>query len=108
MHMPLIKGEGPAIGEAEFAKMKDGVVLVNCARGGVVSEAALLDALKSGKVSAAGIDVYENEPTTDAQKELINHPRVSATPHIGAATVEAQDRVGIEIAEKIVDALKNA
>lgn len=106
MHMPLIKSEGPAITSAEFAKMKDGVVIINCARGGVIVESALLEALNSGKVKAAGIDVFENEPCTEAQHELINHPKVSVTPHIGAQTVEAQDRVGIEIAEKVVDALK--
>lgn len=106
LHMPLIKGEGPAIGDKEIAMMKDGVIIVNCARGGVVSEAALLAGLKSGKVAAAGVDVFENEPVTEAQAELIACPRVSITPHIGASTVEAQDRVGEEIANKIIDALK--
>ncbi len=105
-HLPLIKGEPAAVGAPEISKMKDGVIIINCARGGVVDECALLEGLKSGKVAAAGLDVYVNEPITDAQKELINHPRVSATPHIGASTVEAQDRVGIEIAQKIIDALK--
>ncbi|MAT40604.1 MAG: 3-phosphoglycerate dehydrogenase [Ectothiorhodospiraceae bacterium] len=107
MHMPFVKTEGAAIGEAEFDKMKNGVVLVNCARGGVVNEAALLKALESGKVRSAGIDVYETEPPTEDQKALINHPRVSVTPHIGAATVEAQGRVGTEIAQKVIDALKS-
>ncbi len=107
MHMPLIKAEGPAITAVEFAKMKNGVVIVNCARGGVIIEKDLLDALNSGKVKAAGIDVFENEPCTEAQTSLINHPNVSVTPHIGAQTVEAQDRVGIEIAEKVVEALKS-
>jgi D-3-phosphoglycerate dehydrogenase len=106
MHMPFIKAEGPAIAAPEFAKMKKGVILINCARGGVVSEKDLLDALNNGIVSAAGIDVFETEPPTDAQKELINHPRVSVTPHIGASTVEAQLRVGVEIAQKVVEALK--
>jgi len=106
MHIPLNKTEGPAITSVEFAKMKNGVVIINCARGGVIVEQDLLDALNSGKVRAAGIDVFVNEPCTEAQKELINHPNVSVTPHIGAQTVEAQDRVGIEIAEKVVDALK--
>ena len=82
-------------------------MLVNCARGGVVNEAALLKALESGKVRSAGIDVYETEPPTEDQKALINHPRVSVTPHIGAATVEAQGRVGTEIAQKVIDALKS-
>lgn len=107
LHMPLIKAEGPAITEKEISEMKDGVIIINCARGGVVSEKALLEGLKSGKVAAAGIDVFENEPFTVAQEELINHPRVSVTPHIGASTNEAQDRVGEEIAQKVIAALKN-
>lgn len=83
-----------------FAKMKDGVYLVNCARGGVLNEKALLEALESGKVAAAGLDTFENEPKP--MEELVNHPRVSVTPHIGAATGEAQARVGLELAEKVV------
>ncbi|MGE5479781.1 MAG: D-2-hydroxyacid dehydrogenase [Chloroflexota bacterium] len=105
LHMPFIKSEGPTLTEKEFAMMKDGVMIINCARGGVVSEKALLDALKSGKVALAGIDVFENEPITEAQGELLNHPNVSATPHIGASTDEAQERVGSEIAQKVIDAL---
>lgn len=105
LHLPKIKSEPPAIAAPEFTQMKKGVVLINCARGGVVSEKDLLDALNNGTVSAAGIDVFENEPPTEAQMELINHPRVSVTPHIGASTIEAQERVGIEIAQKVVDAL---
>ena len=106
LHMPLIKSEGPSLGEKEFAKVKKGVVVINCARGGVVSEAALLKALNDGTVDYAGIDVYETEPPTEAQKELINHPKVSVTPHIGASTDEAQERIGQEIAQKVIDALK--
>lgn len=106
LHMPLIKGEGPAIGEKEISMMKDGVIIINCARGGVVSEKALLEGLQSGKVAAAGIDVFENEPPTEAQAALINHPRVSVSPHIGASTIEAQNRVGEEIAQKVIDVLR--
>ncbi len=106
LHIPKIKGEAPALGAPEFAKCKKGVVVINCARGGVVSEKDLLDALNSGIVRYAGIDVFENEPVTEAQSGLINHPRVSITPHIGASTDEAQDRVGVEIATKVVNALK--
>lgn len=106
LHIPLDKEKGATIGEAELAKMKDGAILVNCARGGTVDEAALLSALKSGKLAGAGIDVWANEPCTEAQTELINHPNVSATPHIGGSTDEAQDRVGIEIAERVVAELK--
>ncbi len=106
LHLPFIKSEGPTLAEADFAKMKKGMVLINCARGGVVKESALLEALKSGIVDYAGIDVFESEPPTEAQKELINHPNVSVTPHIGASTDEAQERVSIEIAEKVVNCLK--
>jgi D-3-phosphoglycerate dehydrogenase len=106
LHMPFIKAEGPTLTSAEFAKVKKGVVIINCARGGVVSEKDLLAALNDGTVRYAGIDVFENEPATEAQTELINHPRVSVTPHIGASTDEAQDRVGTEIAQKVVDVLK--
>ena len=107
LHMPLIKAEGPSITSKEFAKMKDGVIIIQCARGGVVSEKDLLEALNSGKVAYAALDVFESEPPTDAQKDLINHPKVSVTPHIGASTVEAQTRVGIEIAQKVVNVLKS-
>jgi len=106
LHIPFDKEKGATIGEAELSKMKDGAILINCARGGTVDEVALLDSLKSGKLAGAGIDVWLNEPCTEAQKELINHPNVSATPHIGGSTSEAQDRVGIEIAESIVAELK--
>jgi len=105
LHMPLQKGAAPFIGKEEFDMMKNGVVIVNCARGGVVDEAALLDALNSGKVRAAGLDVFANEPPTDVQKALIEHPNVSVSPHIGGSTVEAQDRVGVEIALKVLKAL---
>jgi D-3-phosphoglycerate dehydrogenase len=105
LHIPLDKARGPEITKAEFAKMKNGVIIVNCARGGVVSEKDLLDALNSKKVAYAGLDVFENEPPTPEEYELINHPNVSVTPHIGASTLEAQDRVGLEIAQKVVAAL---
>ncbi len=105
LHVPFDRQQGPTIGPAEFALMKKGVVLVNCARGGVVDQQALLEALNSGKVAAAALDVFEHEPPTDAEKALINHPRVSVSPHIGGSTVEAQERVGAEIAVKVVKAL---
>ena len=106
LHVPLDKVKGAVITKAEFAKMKDGVILINCARGGVVAEKDLLEALNSNKVAFASMDVYEHEPPTPDEYDLINHPRVSVTPHIGASTIEAQDRVGIEIAEKVVESLK--
>ena len=79
--------------------MKEGVYLVNCARGGVVSEEALLSALDSGKVAAAALDVFEQEPTKN--EKLYTHSRVSLTPHIGASTIEAQEKIGKEIIEII-------
>jgi D-3-phosphoglycerate dehydrogenase len=104
LHLPYNKKDGPIIGKKEFEMMKKGVVIVNCARGGVVDEAALLEALNSGKVAGAGLDVFMNEPPTEAQKALINHPRVSVSPHVGGQTIEAQERVGAEIAQKVVKA----
>lgn len=106
LHIPFIKEQGPTITAKEFAKMKDGVILIDCARGKVVVEKDLLEALNSGKVANAALDVFENEPPTEAQAELINHPKVSVTPHIGASTMEAQDRVGEEIAGKLIAVLK--
>jgi D-3-phosphoglycerate dehydrogenase len=108
VHVPYEKAKGPVISAADFAKMKNGVILINCARGGVVVQKDLLDALNSRKVLYAGMDVFEHEPPTLDEFDLINHPRVSVSPHIGASTREAQDRVGVEIAEKVVDALNAA
>ncbi|WP_288480340.1 D-2-hydroxyacid dehydrogenase [uncultured Clostridium sp.] len=101
LHVPYDKEKGALIGENELNIIKDGAYIINCARGKVVDERALLEALNSGKIKGAGIDVFENEPTTN--KELINNPRVSVTPHIGAATDEAQNRIG----EEVVETLKN-
>lgn len=94
LHIPFDKKTGATIKKEQFDLMKDGVYLINTARGGVVCEADLLDALNSGKVAGAGIDVFEEEPTKN--QALIDHPRVSATPHIGASTSEAQERIGDE------------
>jgi len=106
LHIPFIKENGPTITSNEISKMKDGVIIIDCARGKVVVEKDLLAALNSGKVAKAALDVFEVEPPTEAQTELINHPNVSVTPHIGASTMEAQDRVGEEIAGKVIAALK--
>lgn len=95
---------GKVISKREFDMMKDGVCVVNTSRGGVIDEDDLLAALNSGKVLHAALDVYDNEPTP--KKEILTHPRISLTPHIGAATIEAQARIGIELAEKIIDLLK--
>lgn len=95
---------GPLISNTEIAQMKDGVILVNAARGGAIDEAALLEALNSGKVFGAGIDVFENEPTPSI--EILRHQRISLSPHIGASTDQAQANIGIELAEKIIEVFK--
>ena len=97
LHIPFDKEKGAVLGSKEFEQMKDGVYLINAARGGVVNEKALVDALNSGKVAAAGVDVFEEEPTKN--EALYNHPKVSVTPHIGAATKEAQARIGLEVVD---------
>jgi len=104
LHLPFKKDQGAVIGRKEFEMMKKGVVIINCARGGVVDEQLLLEYLNNGKVAGAGIDVFTTEPPTETQSALINHPRVSVSPHIGGSTVEAQGRIGVEIALKVVKA----
>lgn len=103
IHVPLNADTAGLIGSNEMRKMRDGVILVNCARGGVVSEKALLDALESGKIAAVGQDVYEDEPPNESP--LFGHPRSVFTPHIGAATAEAQRRVATDIATSVAEAL---
>jgi D-3-phosphoglycerate dehydrogenase len=100
LHVPSLRKA--ILGKEEFEKMKDGVIVVNCARGGVIDEQALLEALESGKVGGAGLDVFENEPTP--LEALINHPNISVTPHIGASTLEAQRNIGLELADQIIAA----
>jgi D-3-phosphoglycerate dehydrogenase len=105
LHLPKTKESAGMLGAQAFAKMKDGVRIVNCARGGIVDEQALYDALISGKVAAAAMDVYAEEPPTDWK--LVKLPNVIASPHIGAATKEAQGRVGAEVAQKLIDFARN-
>ncbi|MBP6313556.1 MAG: D-2-hydroxyacid dehydrogenase [Flavobacteriales bacterium] len=100
VHVPAQKDGQPVIGEAELTKVKPGVVIVNTARGGCVNEPALLKALSDGRVRAAAIDVFVNEPTPSA--ELLSAENLSLSPHIGAATAEAQSRVGDELADQII------
>ena len=100
LHVPAQDGEY-VIGEEELLSMKDGVGIINCARGGVIDEVALINALEGGKVSFAGLDVFENEPSPAVQ--ILMHPQISLSPHIGAATLEAQDRIGTELAEQIIN-----
>jgi D-3-phosphoglycerate dehydrogenase len=98
LHVPFIKENGALLKTEQFSKMKKGVCIVNCSRGGVVCEKSLLEALNNGQVKACGIDVFEKEPTENI--ELLKHERVfAASPHIGAQTSEGQDRVGDEIVE---------
>lgn len=100
MHIPAAK-EGAVVGKPQFAMMKKGVTIINAARGGVVCEQALLEALNDGTVAAAALDVFSAEPTENWA--LIDHPNVILTPHIGASTREAQDRIGGEVADTLID-----
>jgi len=102
LHVPA--QDGYVIGESELELMKNNVGIINCARGGVIDEVALIKALDSNKVLFAGLDVFENEPTPEIQ--ILMHPKISLTPHIGAATLEAQDRIGTELAEQIITIIK--
>ena len=92
------------LGKEEFEMMKPGVGIINAARGGVLDEVALVDALENGNVIFAGLDVYESEPSPEIR--ILMHPNISLTPHIGAATGEAQNRIGMELAEQIITLLK--
>ncbi len=102
LHVP--SQEEYIIGEKEIEGMKEGVGIVNAARGGVIDEIALVNAIKNKKVKFAGLDVFENEPKPEVQ--LLMNPELSLTPHIGAATLEAQDRIGTELASQITKLLK--
>ncbi len=103
LHVPA--QDGYVIGREELKLMKENVGIINCARGGVIDEVALVEALDEDKVLFAGLDVFENEPTPEIR--ILMHPKISLTPHIGAATLEAQDRIGTELAEQIISLLKN-
>jgi D-3-phosphoglycerate dehydrogenase len=102
LHIPGQKGY--VIGKEELSQMKKGVGIVNAARGGVIDEVALVEALENGTVSFAGLDVYESEPKPEMK--ILMHPSISLSPHIGAATLEAQERIGSELAEQIITLLK--
>lgn len=103
LHVPA--QDGYVLDKEEMQLMKENVGIVNCARGGVINEVALIEALDNEKVLFAGLDVFENEPNPEIQ--ILMHPKISLTPHIGAATLEAQDRIGTELAEQIISLLKN-
>ncbi|MGO3182016.1 MAG: D-2-hydroxyacid dehydrogenase [Aequorivita sp.] len=104
LHVP--SQSGYLIGKEEISKMKDGVGIINTSRGGIINEKALLEAIEDGKISFAALDVFENEPTPSI-KVLMNE-QISLSPHIGAATDEAQDRIGIELAEQIISIMAKA
>jgi D-3-phosphoglycerate dehydrogenase / 2-oxoglutarate reductase len=104
LHLPKTKESANMIGAEQFAKMKDGVRIINCARGGIINEDALYDALTSGKVAAAALDVFVEEPPSEWK--LLKLDNVIGSPHIGAATKEGQGRVGAEVAQIVIDFAK--
>jgi len=104
LHVPKQADGSAVIGEAQLAKMKPGVGLVNTSRGGSIDENALMAALNSGHVKAAALDVFVGEPAPRA--DILSHPKIISTPHVGGSTVEAQDRIGVELAEQIISLLK--
>ena len=104
LHLPLNVQTRDLIGQSEFAQMKDGVRIISTARGGIIDESALLDALNKGKVACAALDVFGKEPP--GLTDLVSHPRVIATPHMGAQTSEAQTRAAEDIASEVLAALR--
>lgn len=107
VHTPLTEETRGIVGAGEMARMKNGVILINCARGGIYEERALADALAAGKVAGAAVDVYVDEPPTP-DHPLLSAPNVILTPHIGANTIEAQDRVAVQTSEMVIDALRGS
>ena len=101
LHIPAQTDGQAVIGTEQLAMMKQGAILLNAARGGVVDEDALIDALNSGQISGAALDVFVGEPSPRA--DILAHPSISLTPHTGAATGEAQDRIGLELAAQIAE-----
>ena len=104
VHVPMTAATKGMLGEEQFARMKDGVRVLNVARGGIIDEAALAAAVKAGKVAGAAIDVFTAEPIAE-DNPLLGDPRIITTPHLGASTAEAQERVAVDVAEQIVDVL---
>jgi D-3-phosphoglycerate dehydrogenase len=100
LHLPKTKESANMIGAEQFSRMKNGVRIINCARGGIINEDALYEALTNGKVAGAALDVFDEEPPTDWK--LLKLDNVIGSPHIGAGTREAQARVGAEVAEKLI------
>ncbi|MCE7744577.1 MAG: hydroxyacid dehydrogenase [Candidatus Heimdallarchaeota archaeon] len=107
LHLPLLPETKHIINEEAIAKMKDGVFIINCARGGTIDEKALYDAIKSGKVGGSALDVWEKEPVElESSKKLLELDQVIGSPHIGAQTAEGQERAGIQVAEAVIEELK--
>jgi D-3-phosphoglycerate dehydrogenase len=106
VHTPLTPETRHIIGKAQFAIMKPGVRIINCARGGIVDELALVDAINQGIVAGAAFDVFEEEPPA-ADHPFLNHPQIIVTPHLGASTVEAQENVAIDVSEEVLHILRN-
>jgi D-3-phosphoglycerate dehydrogenase len=106
LHTPAQADGKPIISSAEISKMKDGVVVVNASRGGIIDENAVNEGLNSGKLRGVALDVFLNEPTPDAV--LLKNPGLSLSPHIGAATEEAQNRISLELASQIIDTFQLA
>ncbi len=104
IHVPFKTGNKALLGKEEFGIMKEGIRIINTARGGAIDEDALLEALESGKVAAAALDVFENEPSP--RKDILTHPRIALSPHIGASTQEAQRKIGLQLATQIIDILE--
>jgi D-3-phosphoglycerate dehydrogenase len=105
LHLPKTKESANMIGKPQIAKMKNNVRIINCARGGIIDEVALYEALTNGRIAGAALDVFAEEPPTDWK--LIKLPNVIGSPHIGAATKEAQGRVGAEVADKLIEFARN-
>lgn len=103
LHVPLLPSTYHMISKEEISLMKNGAVIINTSRGGIIDEEALYEALKEGKIAAAALDVFENEPPTGVSLKLAQLPNVVATPHIGASTEEAQRKAAIIISQKIID-----
>jgi D-3-phosphoglycerate dehydrogenase len=101
LHVPMPANGNPLLGAAEFSKMKPGSVIINTARGGIINESDLLSALNAGNLSFACLDVFENEPCPNL--ELLNHPKISVSPHVGGSTAEAQTRIGQELVDLVLD-----
>ncbi|MBY8910357.1 phosphoglycerate dehydrogenase, partial [Salinicoccus roseus] len=105
VHTPLTPQTRGIVGKAFFEAAKPELKIVNVARGGIIDEAALLEALDEGQIDGAALDVFEEEPPTN--QKLLNHPRIVVTPHLGASTVEAQEKVAISVSREIINILEN-